>query len=116
MNLDMARINHQPLKIGLIYQGFQQAFPNTFVPPSTKTTVCVLPVAVIGRQIPPWRSCTKNPKHRIDELSIVAGILSPRPFTAKQTRFQKAPNVIRYVVPLMRGLHKMTPCFTGVYK
>jgi hypothetical protein len=49
MNLDMARIDHQPFKIGFIYQCFQQTLPNAFVPPSAKATVCVLPVTVIWR-------------------------------------------------------------------
>jgi hypothetical protein len=116
VNLDMARINYQPFKIGFIYQCFQQTFPNAFVSPSAKATMCVLPVAVIWRQISPWRACAKNPEHGIDELPIVAGISSPRPFATKQTRFQKTPNVIRYVVPPMRWFHKRTPCFTGVYR
>jgi hypothetical protein len=49
MNLDMACIDHQPFKIGLIYQCFQQALPNAFVSPAAKATMRVLPVTVVWR-------------------------------------------------------------------
>jgi hypothetical protein len=83
MNLDMARVDHQPFKISLFYQGFQQALPSPLVPPSAKTPVRVLPAAVIWRQIPPWRTCTQNPEHRVDELPVIAGVASPCPFATQ---------------------------------
>jgi hypothetical protein len=101
MDFDMAGINHQPFKIGLMYQRFQQTFPNAFVPPAAKASMRVLPIPIVGRQIPPWRPCAQNPEHRVDELPIIAGIASPCPFAPKQVRLQKLPNSIRYVVTPM---------------
>jgi hypothetical protein len=94
MNLYVARINHQPLEIGFIYQCFQQAFPSSFVPPSTKSTVRIFPITVIRWQIPPWGTATQYPEHCVDELTIVAGIASPSAFATKQVRFQKFPDSI----------------------
>jgi len=39
----MAGINHQPFVIRVIDQGFQQLFPNAFIPPANKTAMRVAP-------------------------------------------------------------------------
>jgi hypothetical protein len=94
MDLDMARINHQPFKIGFLYQCLQQALPNAFVAPAAKATMCVLPVSVVERQIPPRRACAQNPEHRVDELTVIPGVASPCPFAPEQMGLQKLPGAI----------------------
>jgi hypothetical protein len=82
MHFYMACVNDEPFKIGIIYQCFQDPLPNSFISPSTKASVCILPVSIIWRQIPPWRTSAQYPKHRVDELAVVARISAPCPFAA----------------------------------
>jgi len=91
----MTCINHQPLKIRVINELFEQHLSNTTVTPTTKFAVCILPVAVARRQIAPGCSRAQNPKHCVDELSIVFGDAAPLPTLTGQIRLKKRPGRIR---------------------
>jgi hypothetical protein len=88
MNFDVAGINHQPFIARFGYELFQQGFPNAFVPPTAKPAVCVFPVAIVGWQIPPRRTCAQNPENRIDKQAVVFCLAAPSPFAPRQAGFQ----------------------------
>jgi hypothetical protein len=89
MNLDMGRIDHQPLIIRVTHQAFPQSSPNPFVPPTAKAPMRVLPVSIRFRQVSPRRACAKNPGHAIDELPVIPRQPYPRALPAGKMRLQK---------------------------
>jgi hypothetical protein len=106
MDLDMTGVYHQPLKIWLTDQFFQQFFPNTLVTPATKAAMRIFPIPIIWRQIAPWSTCAQNPENSIDEKPVITGISAPCPFAAKQMGFQQFPNPIRNIMAMISSLHR----------
>ena len=47
MNLDVAGIDHQPLKVWVVDNRVQQLVPDASIPPATKAPMGVLPITVI---------------------------------------------------------------------
>jgi hypothetical protein len=105
MDFDMTRINHQPLKVRLVYQSLQQLFPNPLIPPAAKAPVSIFSIPIIWRQVTPGIACTQNPEYSVDEEEIIACISTPCSFTPKQVRFQQYPNSIRNIMAAMSNLH-----------
>ncbi len=58
MNLDMAGVDHQPLKVRIINYFIQQLFPNAPIPPPAETAMGILPVPIVWGQVPPGCSST----------------------------------------------------------
>ena len=81
MRFDMAGIHHQPLKVCVIHQRFQNPFPNSLIPPSTKPSVYILPVSIGFWQVPPRRSGAQNPEYSVDKLPGVSSIPASFPFS-----------------------------------
>jgi hypothetical protein len=86
MDFGVRRANHQPFKARLVYQHFQQTFPDTFVPPAAKPTVRIFPATIDWRQISPRCPRPQNPKYRIYKLAVVARIPAPSPLSPEQMR------------------------------
>src|SRR5690349_4733994 len=105
MNFNVTGIYHEPFVVWRVNQLFQQTFPNPFISPTAKTTVCILPVAVCGGQVPPGRTCPQNPENTIDKSAVVFGYTAPSTCPAWQTRFQYRPRLVRYVMPLVFKAH-----------
>jgi hypothetical protein len=89
VDFDITCIDHQSVVIRIDDQYFQQFFPRSFVPPATKPTVSVFPVALLRREIPLRRTCAKNPETRIDELSVIAGAPSPCVGATREAGFEQ---------------------------
>ena len=67
MNLDVACVDHQPLKVRIFDDPLQQLVPDTAVSPPAKASMGVLPVPVIRRQVPPGApqyAGSKTPRSR----------------------------------------------------
>ena len=64
----MAGIDHQPFKVCVIHQGFQNLFPDSLVTPPAKPAVYILPVSVRFWQVPPRCPGTKDPEYTVDKL------------------------------------------------
>jgi len=79
VSFDMACVDHQQLKIGIIDQFFKKRFPNPLIFSATKASVCIFPISVIRRQVSPGSASAQNPKNRIYELAIVLGNPFPAP-------------------------------------
>ena len=105
MYLYVTGIDHQPFEIRRVNQLLQQFLPYALVPPAAEAAMGVLPAAVIGRQVTPWGAGTKNPAHRVDEGSVIAGDPAPNALPARQVRLQQGPDAIRHVVAAMGGKH-----------
>jgi hypothetical protein len=88
MHLAVTGVNHEPFKIRLIDKLFQQCLPDTVIAPAAKSPMSVFPIPITDRKIAPWRTCTQNPKHRIDELPVVPGNPAPLPALPRQMRLQ----------------------------
>ena len=65
VNFNVACIDHQPLKIRIDNQLFEERLPNPLVAPTTKASVCIFPITIIRGQIAPRRAGTKDPKYSI---------------------------------------------------
>ena len=101
----MTRIYHQPFKVWFINKNFKEFFPYASVSPTTKSSVGILPVAVVGRKISPWCACPQNPENSVDELPIISGITSPGAFATGKMIFQKFPRFVADVMSVIRILH-----------
>ena len=104
MNLAVAGVDHEPFKIWFIDQYFQQSFPYAIVAPADKATMRIAPTAEIGRQIPPRRTRSRNPKDCIYKQAVILGNTAPTPFASRQVRLKFFPNSIRNVVSSMGWL------------
>ena len=86
MNLDVAGVDHQPLKVRIVDNRIQQLVPDASIPPAAKAAMGVLPVTVIRRQVPPRSPSTQNPKHRVQKQPVVLGRPSPFCLAAQAKR------------------------------
>lgn len=112
----MAGVNHQPLKVSIVYQSFQDFFPDPLVTPTAKPTVYILPVPIRFRQVPPWRPCAQDPEYTVDELSSISGIASTRPIFTDGIWPDFFPRFVTYIVPVLFSCHFLTlRCFEGYY-
>ena len=109
MHLNVCGVYHQPFEIRINHKLFQQLLPDSLVPPTAEPAMCVLPVPVIGRQIPPGSTGTQNPEHRVDEETIVPGFPAPGTLTARKKRFQQPPDPVRNIVPSVPLVHSDFP-------
>jgi hypothetical protein len=101
MDLAVAGVDHQPFKVGLIYQDFKQPFPNAVVTPSDETTMSIAPAAKVRRKITPGSAGAHDPTNCIDKTPIVLGDASPFALATRQMRLQLPPNFISNVMPPM---------------
>jgi hypothetical protein len=46
MYFDMTGVDHQPLKVGLIHQRFQNLFPDSLAAPPAEPAVYILPISI----------------------------------------------------------------------
>ena len=111
VDFDVTGIDHEPFKVGLIDQFFQQRLPDALVAPANEAAMGVAPSAIVRRQVPPRRAGAQDPKHRVNKLSIVLRPASPNPFPSRQMRFEEFPGSVvdvvaavgeRYGVPWVR--------------
>jgi hypothetical protein len=102
MHLAMACINHQPFKIRLVNQQFQQAIPHTAIPPSNKPAMRIAPSAEVRGEVSPRSACAHNPKDSIDEISIILCYATPTSLSARQMRLDLCPGFVRNVMTPMR--------------
>ena len=112
----MAGVDHQPLKICVIHQGFQNLFPDPLVTPPTETAVYILPVPICFRQIPPRRSSAQNPEYTVDKLPGISGIASSCPLFANGIWPDFLPRSVAYIVSMLFPRHFSAPlCFEDYY-
>ena len=73
VNFAMTGINHQPFKVRGINQNFKQPFPYPIVAPADKAPMSITPATEVGRQIPPRRTRSHNPKNCVYKTAVVMG-------------------------------------------
>ena len=105
MHFDVAGVDHQPLKIRLFDELFEQFLPDPFVPPANETAMGIAPMTQIQRQIPPGSSGAQDPEHGIDELAVVFGVASPGTRSSGQMRFKQVPGSLSNVMAAVDRLH-----------
>ena len=105
MYFDMAGVDHQPLKVGVIYQRFQNLFPDSLVTPPAEPAVYILPVSIRFRQVPPGCSGAQNPEYTVDKLPRISGIASARPFFAYCVWFDFLPRSVAYIMSMLFPRH-----------
>ena len=109
MNLDVAGVYHQPLKVRIVNYRIQQLLPDTPVAPATKAAMGVLPVPVIGWQVPPRSPGAQNPEHRVQKQPVVSSRTTPFAWRRRQKGSQSFPNLVRNIVTSMRCCHIPAP-------
>ena len=101
MHFDMTGVDHQPLKVCVIHQGFQNLFPDPLITPPAKPAVYILPVSIRLRQVPPRCSSTQYPEYTVDKLSGIPSIASSCPVFTDGVRTDFLP---RFVIDVMTVL------------
>ena len=107
----MAGIDHQPLKVGVIHQRFQNLFPDSLVTPPAEPAVYILPVPIRFRQIPPGRSSAQDPEYTVDKLPCISGIASARPLFAYRVWSDFLPSSVAYIMSMLFSCHFSAPRF-----
>lgn len=97
----MAGVDHQPLEIRLINQGFQQFLPDALVAPTAETALHRVPTPIIRRQVPPWRTRTQYPEYPVDKLPGISRIPAPRPLVPNGVWFNQRPRFVCDVMPVV---------------
>ena len=105
MHFDVAGVDHQPLKIRLFDEHFEQFLPNPFVPPANESSMGITPMTQIERQIPPGSSRAQDPEYGVDELAVVFGVTSPSTSSSRQMRFKQVPGSLSDVMPAVDRFH-----------
>ena len=101
MYFDMAGIDHQPFKVCVIHQGFQDPFPDSLVTPPAKPAVYILPVSIRFRQVTPRSSGAQNPEYTVDKLPGITGIPSLCPLFANSVWSDFLPRSVADIVPML---------------
>ena len=101
----MAGVDHQPFKVCVIHQGFQNLFPDSFVTPPAESTVYILPVSKRFRKIPPRCSGTQNPEYTVDKLPGISGIPSACPLFANRVWSDLLPCFVADIVSMLFSRH-----------
>jgi hypothetical protein len=114
MNLAVACVYHQPLKIRLINQHFQQPLPHAAITPTDKTPMGIAPSAEIRREVSPRSASAHNPKNSIYKISIILCDTAPTSLATGQMRLYLCPGFVRYIMPSMyRNGHKTSLAVEG---
>src|ERR1700674_902556 len=64
-------VDHHVLEVGIVGQRLEKTLPTAFARPSQKASVHAVPLAELIRQIAPRCPRPQDPKHGIDEQTIV---------------------------------------------
>ncbi|EOS63752.1 hypothetical protein C816_03526 [Oscillibacter sp. 1-3] len=94
---------------------FQNPFPNSLIPPSTKPSVYILPVFISFWQVPPRRSGAQNPEYSVDKLPGVSSIPSLCSLFAYSVWLDFLPTSIAYTVSPLFLSHFSAPYFFEDY-
>jgi hypothetical protein len=94
MDTDNREVDEQVLPIGLTAQGISHPLPETAVGPSRQAYIGLVPMTVLGRQIPPWASGAQDPENRLDEPANVLGLTTRIGDLARQEIFNAFPLII----------------------
>ena len=84
----MARVNHEPLIIGLVNQNLQELFPYAFIAPTNEATMSIAPSTIIWGKVAPRCSIAHNPEHCIDKTTIILSYSPPASLATRQMWFE----------------------------
>lgn len=96
--LAMTGVDHQPLHIRFVNKLLKQSLPYTPITPAAEPPVGVLPVAVAGREIAPWRASSQNPEDGVKKTAVVLGDAAPLPALPGKMWLKELPGGIGEVV------------------
>src|ERR1700679_405312 len=103
MDLDVAGIDHQPFKVGLVDHLLQQLFPDALVAPAAETAMRIFPVPVVRRQIAPRRPGAQNPQNAIEKTTVILGDTAPLTSLSGKMRGKQFPGVVAQIMTVIRG-------------
>ena len=87
VNFAVTGVNHQPFKVRLINQYFEEALPYSLIAPTDESLMHSSPSPVFRRQVAPWRPCAQYPKNGVDKQTVVFCYSTPLPALSRQVRF-----------------------------
>jgi len=105
MNFAVASVNHEPLEVRLVDEHIEQILPHALVSPTAKTSVGILPVTIVWRQISPGGASAKNPENCVDELTIVPGPSSPGSYPTWEMGLELFPYSVGNIMASMSCCH-----------
>ena len=102
MNFYMTCIYHQPFKVRVAAQDFQQLLPNPFSAPTEKSLVYRTPFPVVGRQVTPRGS---RAQHSIHKSPIILRYSAPLTALTGQVRCDDFPCFVADIVSVIGCFH-----------
>jgi len=96
MRTDDSRINHLQSGVACPASGerFQDHIPDAAVGPPPRLPKDRIPVAEFLRQIAPWRAGSHQPKHRVENATVIARRTTA---TSDQERFEIRPLIVGHL-------------------
>ena len=77
MDFDVAGVNHEPFKVRIVNQLFQEFLPSALVAPAAETAMRIFPVAIVRRQVAPRRPGAQYPENSVEKPAIILGQTAP---------------------------------------
>ena len=96
--------------VAVVIKIFQEFFPNIFSVPTDEPLMNTAPLPVIGRQVPPGRSGSQQPKHRVDKPVVILSDSSPLATLSLPMWFEQLPYFIVYIMSVIGCIHLSVPC------
>lgn len=103
MSFDVAGVDHEPLKIRLVDQLFQEFFPSPLVAPATEAPMGVFPIAIVRRQVAPGCPGAQDPEDSVEKSAIVSGDTAPLPRLPGKMGGEQFPSMIAQIVTVICG-------------
>ena len=116
MGFDVGSVDHQPLEIRFVDDEGEEFIPYPLVPPSTEAAMGVFPIAVLWRQVTPWRTSAQYPYDGVDELPIILCGAAPIMGFSGQTGLNYFPCAVVNVVPMKSGIHSVLRLVLNLYR
>jgi hypothetical protein len=101
MDFDMAGVNHEPLKVRIVNQLFEEFLPSPLVTPAAETAMRIFPVAIVRRQVAPRRSGAQYPEDAIKKSAIILRKTAPLTGLAWKMDRKQFPRVIAQIVTVI---------------
>ncbi len=104
MHPDDRAVDHRVLEIRIARQPLKDPLEYVLLRPTTEPLEDGVPVAIGGRQVPPRRTRSDNPKNGFEKLSIIRARAPRITDLARKQRRYPPPLLVAQTCPIQAGL------------
>jgi len=91
VNFANCAVNHDAFHVGITGHSVKYPFKNIGFDPMSEALENGVPIAKLGRQVPPWRTGSGNPQNGFHEKSRIPARAAGVAFLAKTMRLHQSP-------------------------